>query len=126
MLLKIIELVLELLGKMPKIKYGSPPENELHQLFHNLGIMAIPQCNIPSLNRRVDFLIKENKIIIELDSFKWHSSKEKMIQDRYKDRIALAQGYLTIRLMATDLYNSDKLMAEVQAIVNTWRYYKHD
>lgn len=86
-----------------------------------MHIPAIPQCHLPSLNRRVDFLLKEDKIIIELDSFKWHSSKEKMIQDRYKDRAALAQGYLTIRIMATDLYNKPKISSEIQDILTVWR-----
>lgn len=47
---------------------------------------------------RVDFYWPERKLILEMDSFRWHSSRDRFEQDRARDAEHLAQGIATLRI----------------------------
>lgn len=67
--------------------------------------LPMPQINalLPHNGREVDALYPEQKLIIELDSWRFHSSRTSFERDRAKDADALAHGYRTLRVTAERL-----------------------
>lgn len=60
------------------------------------------------LNRRnvvADILHRASKVVVELDSEKFHSSKEARLRDRERDIDLAAAGYLTMQLGWDDVVN---------------------
>lgn len=81
-------------------------ESALEQLADSvLGSLAIPeivkQAPLPwalGSGGRVDRLIPDWKLIIELDGRRWHTRTEAFETDRLRDNAATAHGYATLRL----------------------------
>lgn len=70
---------------------------------------------------KVDFLLESN-IVIEIDGYNYHSSKEQMIKDHKRDRELNLNGYHVYRFMGTEIYNNtDNVLEELKTIIN---YYK--
>ena len=46
---------------------------------------------------RVDFVWREDRVIVEADSKKWHSSRQRLEQDRVRDQRLMAAGWKIIR-----------------------------
>ena len=76
---------------------------ELRGLFEpNVLVMTIFQTT-----PRVDFVWRKGRLIIEIDSYKYHSGRDRFTGDRQRDYETGASGYLTLRLtdqeIGTDL-----------------------
>jgi very-short-patch-repair endonuclease len=57
-----------------------------------------PLANQPLLGYVADFIWPEQKLILEFDSFLFHSSRQAFEHDRRRDQRLAAAGYLVIRL----------------------------
>jgi very-short-patch-repair endonuclease len=57
-----------------------------------------PLANQPLLGYVADFIWREEKLILEFDSFLFHSSRQAFEHDRRRDQRLAAAGYLVIRL----------------------------
>lgn len=71
---------------------------------------------IPGTGRKFqgDFVEINNRVIIELDGYKWHSDKESFTKDRQRERIIEAQDWKLIRFSGSEVYNNpDKCVKEV-------------
>lgn len=126
MLIRLITIILDLYGKVPqpfKHGYGSPPEEKFHKLAFQAGIELSPQASITELGmRRPDFYVTGTNIIIEIDSFQWHSSRDKLLDDRCKDRVALTQGFITVRYMATEIRdNPYAVIDNLKLVIQKWK-----
>jgi len=85
----------------------------------------ITKCYLP-----FDFILKEQKIIIELDGIQhfkqvmnWKSPEEQYENDQYKEKCANKNGYSVIRILQTDvLYDKydwlNELKESIEQIVN--------
>ena len=57
----------------------------------------------------LDFAILDKKIAIEVDGFKWHSSKEAIKRDRFKDYQLKREKWKVIRVKESNI-NKDFLL----------------
>ena len=82
---------------------GRPTRSALEDTFrrftarHGLAMPVIGAI-LTHNGREVDALFVEQKLIIEVDSWAFHSSRASFERDRAKDADALAHGYRTLRV----------------------------
>ncbi len=66
---------------------------------------------------RVDFILKDARLIIELDGHDYHSSKEQLEKDAIRQRYLTRAGYSVIRFTGREIYRSpETCVAEVRQI----------
>ncbi len=98
----------DLLGGADHASPERPTRSVLEDAFrrftrrHNL---PMPEINaiLPHNGREVDALYADQKLIVELDSWRFHSSRASFERDRAKDADALEHGYRTLRATADRL-----------------------
>lgn len=80
---------------------GAPTRSELEDRFvafchrHEL---PQPEINVPMDGRVVDAFFRPEGVIVELDSYEFHSDRSTFELDRDKDAAAAAKGLMTLRL----------------------------
>ncbi|HSB90515.1 MAG TPA: DUF559 domain-containing protein, partial [Anaerolineales bacterium] len=81
---------------------------------------------IPELQRecqigpkyRVDFLIPDQNVVIELYGYKYHNTKEKLTSDAERERELQRRGYRIIRFTGSEITKDvDRCVEEVLSIV---------
>jgi hypothetical protein len=78
----------------------NPTKSELEALFVEVCILAdvpTPQLNVIVGGVEVDAYFPEQRLIVELDSYAWHSGRRGFESDRYRDRHHLRAGIPTLR-----------------------------
>ncbi len=94
----------------------SGPESFMRLILRSLGLHFETQVSVPEVGR-VDFVV-EGWLIIECDSREFHEGWEKQVRDRARDLAAAGQGYVTIRFLASDIFeHRDEVRAAVQRVV---------
>jgi very-short-patch-repair endonuclease len=81
---------------------GRLTRSELEDLFRAFVTrhhLPMPEINtrLPGTRREVDALYRDARLIVELDSWKFHQDRESFEDDRQKDARALAAGFRTLR-----------------------------
>ena len=61
----------------------------------------------------VDFAIPDKKIAIEVDGSNWHTSKEAMKRDRFKDYQLKREEWKVIRVKEKEINNLDSLFSSI-------------
>ena len=85
-------------GKMTRGSiYLTSLEEQAKDVLEELDVAYIAQHPTHS-GFIIDFAILDQKIAIEVDGTKWHSSKEAKKRDRFKDYQLRREGWLVIRL----------------------------
>ena len=82
---------------------GRPTRSGLEDRFRaftSRHALPMPEVNarLPVNGREVDALYRRERLIVELDSWRFHSDRAAFERDRAKDAAALADGYVTIRI----------------------------
>jgi Protein of unknown function (DUF559) len=80
----------------------SENEEALLAVTRPLGIPD-PECNAfvilddggPAI--RADFVWRDQRLVVEADSRKWHTSRQRLEQDRVRDQRLIAAGWRVIR-----------------------------
>jgi hypothetical protein len=80
----------------------SPPEDLFRAFLIRRGI-PLPEFNVTVDGREVDALYREQKLIVEIDSWGYHGDRPAFRRDRRKDGRALAGGYRTLRVVTDQL-----------------------
>jgi very-short-patch-repair endonuclease len=75
----------------------SEGERRLRALL-NAADLPQPLANQPLLGYVADFFWPQQKLILEFDSFLFHSSRQAFEHDRRRDQRFAAAGYLVVRL----------------------------
>lgn len=84
------------------------------------GFAVVVQPSVSTVGR-VDLRI--GRLLIECDSVQHHTSLENYRNDRRRDRNALVNGWMTMRLTYDDvLFGWDEVMADIRAITRTDRH----
>lgn len=84
------------------------------------GSGLILQMQVPVVNYRLDFLIDE-KLVVEVDGARWHSSPEAVERDAERDKKLSAKGFEILRIPAkTTLYNPDEAIELVHKTRTQW------
>lgn len=88
------ELVREVLG-------GGLTRSDLEDkfvAFIERSDLPMPELNVPMLGRVVDAFYREQGVIIEVDSWRFHRDRQTFEGDRDKDAGATAEGLITVRI----------------------------
>jgi len=102
-------------AKLRRVLHGDAPvtlsklESRFLQLLREEGL-ALPQTNKPAGGRYVDCRWPEHKLTVELDSYRFHSSRFSWEQDRRREREAYARGDDLRRYVWTDVFEDRTLM----------------
>lgn len=81
--------------------YLTSLEKQVENILKELDIEYIAQYPVHS-GFVLDFAILNKKIAIEVDGKKWHTSKEAMKRDRFKDYQLKREGWKIIRLKESE------------------------
>lgn len=75
-----------------------------HQVIRDLHLQAEPGVIIPQVGE-VDMLISDgiHEVLVELDGFEWHSDQAQFRKDRKRDRMAVTDGWTTLRFTWDDV-----------------------
>ncbi len=57
-----------------------------------------PRANLPMLGYVADFVWADEKLVVEIDGYGFHSSRESFERDRRRDQRFAAAGYLVMRI----------------------------
>jgi very-short-patch-repair endonuclease len=80
--------------------------------------LALPQTNRSHGGRRVDCYWPEQRLVVELDGYRYHHSRHAWEQDRRREREARARGEEFRRYTYGDVFDEPQLMlAELPALV---------
>jgi very-short-patch-repair endonuclease len=68
--------------------------------------------------RRLDLCFVEQKVVVEVDGYAFHSGVDRFEDDRSRDNALLARGYLVLHWTATSMSErGDALVEELSAIL---------
>ena len=80
----------------------SRPERDLQSMIVAAGLPQ-PEMNVELHGYTVDFVWRELKVVVESDSWLFHSSRAKFESDRRRDAVLEAHGWTVIRITARQL-----------------------
>jgi very-short-patch-repair endonuclease len=94
--------------------------SDLERRFLNL--LRAHDLPLPSVNQRigpytVDFLWREQRLVVELDSYAYHSDRPTFTTDRTRDRYLQARGLRTARVSEDELADESALTASLRALL---------
>lgn len=102
-------------GKLRRVMRGevrvtlSKLEQRFLQLLREAGLV-LPQTNRPAGGRRVDCRWPQQRLTVELDSYRYHQSRHAWEQDRRREREAHARGDELRRYTYGDVFEHPRLM----------------
>jgi very-short-patch-repair endonuclease len=83
-----------------------PTRSELERLFLRVcraHDMPLPETNVKIGPHTVDALWREERLVVEVDSYAYHSDRETFAADRKRDRYLQARGFHTARISDDEL-----------------------
>ncbi|MGO4191218.1 DUF559 domain-containing protein [Arthrobacter sp. YAF17] len=91
-------------------------EVDAQHLFRSNGIGYDAQVYLPGIGR-VDFLI-EGYLIVEVDGFAFHSSRESLRRDLGRNNASTLSGFAVLRYMPEHIwFEPERVLAEIRAVL---------
>ena len=91
-------------------------EVDARHLLKGHGISFEQQVQLEGIGR-VDFLV-EGFLIVEMDSFEYHSDRKAMLKDRERDNAATLRGFATLRYMPEVIwFEPERVIAEIRSVL---------
>jgi very-short-patch-repair endonuclease len=84
--------------------------------FLNDRRFPTPQTNARVEGYEVDCVWPDRTLIVELDSYTFHGTRQAFENDRQRDRHLTAAGWIVARVTSRDLDEPDRLDAELRAL----------
>jgi very-short-patch-repair endonuclease len=81
------------------------------ELCANQGLPR-PRINQPVAGREVDFLFPEERLLVEVDSWRYHKTRRAFEEDRARDVLTTAAGYRTLRFTDRQLTRRPEQVAK--------------
>ena len=110
-------------GEAPARPERRPPvtlsalEREFLETLREHGL-PLPQTNRPAGDHRVDCRWPDRRLTVELDSYRFHSSRRAWEQDRRREREARARGDDFRRYTWGDVFEeSEQTLAELRRLL---------
>ena len=95
-------------------------ERLVRRLIHDAGLPE-PRCNARLEGREVDFLWPEQRLVVEVDGYRFHGHRSAFERDRKKDQLLTAAGYVVIRVTWLQLVHEPLRVAATIAAALTAR-----
>jgi very-short-patch-repair endonuclease len=76
-----------------------------------------PKVNRIIAGKEVDFLFAEDRLIVEIDSWRYHKTRRAFEDDRARDVLTTRAGYRTLRFTDRQLTTQPQAVAQVIAAV---------
>jgi very-short-patch-repair endonuclease len=77
-----------------------------------------PKVNHDLAGRERDFVFPEQRLVVEIDSWRYHRSRRAFETDRYRDQTLLVAGYRSVRITDTQLeYDPPGVAATLTAVL---------
>jgi very-short-patch-repair endonuclease len=68
--------------------------------------------------RRRDFVWREQRLVVETDGYRWHSTKEAQLRDRRRDRELTALGWRPVRFTYEEVaFEPARVGSELSALL---------
>ncbi|MDR6891699.1 endonuclease domain-containing protein [Falsarthrobacter nasiphocae] len=98
----------------------SPLETLARLALRNAGLTVRTQVHIPGVGR-VDMVV-EDQVVIELDGYQFHSSREAFANDRRRSNVLAARGTPCLRFTYDDVvHRPDELVQTTKATLASCR-----
>jgi very-short-patch-repair endonuclease len=94
----------------------SEAERMLLRLIEDAGLPR-PLRNARVEGLEVDFLWPDLRLVVEMDGYRWHSSRAQLNRDRERDSILVARGYRVLRISYDQLHDRSRLIARLAATI---------
>lgn len=89
--------------------------------LHRIRLHAEPQVWVDGVGR-VDLLVGD-RLVVEVDGFETHGTREAFERDRRRDRALVERGYLVIRVTMQQIFAEwDRIERSIQAVVRSGRH----
>ncbi len=85
--------------------------------FLDASRLPTPQTNTLIEGYEADAVWPDHRLIVELDSYTFHSTRQAFEEDRRRDRRLAAAGWTVIRITWRDLDDPEALEAELRALL---------
>lgn len=103
-----------------EVRCESIVEVDARHLLKEHGISFEQQVQLEGIGR-VDFLV-EGFLIVEMDSFEYHSDRKAMLRDRERDNAATLRGFATLRYMPEVIwFEPERMISEIRAVLERKR-----
>jgi very-short-patch-repair endonuclease len=107
-----------LLAEARAVTRTRSPLEDRFQLFARYCDLPPHSTNVDVLGKEVDVLWPAAKLIVELDSWEFHSHRAAFQRDRARDTRLLVAGYRTVRVTHERLdYEADVLATEIRELL---------
>jgi very-short-patch-repair endonuclease len=94
-------------------------ERRFLELIRDAGLPD-PQTNVTVAGLVVDFCWLEQRLIVEIDGYAWHSSRRSFEVDRQRDVKLTLAGYRVIRITyARIVHDTARLLAELRGLIGS-------
>jgi very-short-patch-repair endonuclease len=78
-----------------------------------------PEVNVEVLGRQRDFVWRRERLVVEVDGYAYHSSREGMRRDRRRDRELTARGWRPVRFTFEEVaFDPAQVSAEVASLLS--------
>lgn len=84
-------------------KCESPIERILYRAMRDYGL--IPNCQFQIGRYRVDFAFVEERMVVEADGIRYHSSPSARRRDRIRDKYLKNRGWKVMRFTGPQIFN---------------------
>lgn len=80
-----------------------------------------PKTNLSVAGREVDFVWRDAGLVVEIDGEAVHRTTQAFHEDRRRDRVLAAQGFLVVRVTHADLKEPASLASEMKRLLHARR-----
>lgn len=105
----------QLRALLPSLAAPEPTRSELERLFNRVCRLAglpPPQLNVLVERLEVDALWRDQRLIVEVDSWEFHKTRAAFERDRARDAALLVAGYRVVRMTHRQLRNQPETVAD--------------
>jgi very-short-patch-repair endonuclease len=105
----------QLRALLPSLTAPEPTRSELERLFNRVCRLAglpLPHVNVLVEGLEVDALWPDQRLIVEVDSWRFHKTRAAFERDRVRDAAVLVAGYRVVRVTYRRLRDKPEAVAD--------------
>jgi hypothetical protein len=99
----------------------APTRSELERLFLKLSrkaILPLPAVNCLIAGLEVDFAWLGQRVVVELDGYRYHGTRQAFERDRVRDSVLQVAGYRVLRVTYRRLMTEpERVVADLRSLI---------